>query len=70
MIKLCPFDERYRCNIWIDNEVLRYAQEESEELFHENWNEICYLLNRVRVLEDYIKSIGGEIPPEYPEGDE
>ena len=45
MIKLCPFDERYRCNIWIDNEVLRYAQEESEELFHENWKEICYLLN-------------------------
>ena len=70
MIKLCPFDERYRCNIWIDNEVLRYAQEESEELFRENWKEICYLLNRVRVLEDYIKSIEGEIPPEYPEGDE
>ena len=70
MIKLCPFDQRYRCNIWIDNEALRYAQEESEELFHENWKEICYLLNRVRVFEDYIKSIGGEIPPEYPDSDE
>jgi hypothetical protein len=40
MIKYCPFDERYRCYIWIDNEVLRYAQQESEELFRSNWNEI------------------------------
>lgn len=23
MIKYCPFDERFRCGIWIDNEVMR-----------------------------------------------
>ena len=22
MIKYCPFDERFRCGIWIDNEVM------------------------------------------------
>ena len=70
MIKYCPFDERYRCYIWIDNEVLRYAQEESEELFHSNWNEIVFLLDRVKLLEDYIVSIGGTVPPRYPEDDE
>ena len=66
MIKYCPFDERYRCYIWIDNEVLRYAQQESEELFHLNWNEIVFLLDRVNVLEDYIRSIGGTVPSAYP----
>ncbi len=66
MIKYCPFDERYRCYIWIDNEVLRYAQQESEELFRSNWNEIVFLLDRVKVLESYIKSIGGTVPPEFP----
>ena len=70
MIKLCPFNQRYRCNIWINNEVLRYTQEENEDLFRANWQEIRYLLNRIRVLEDYINSIGGEIPPEYPDSDE
>ena len=70
MIKLCPFDERYRCYIWIDNEVLRYAQQESEELFSSNWNEIVFLLDRVKVLEDYIRSIGGIVPPVYQDDDE
>lgn len=65
MIKYCPFDERYRCYIWIDNKVLRYAQQESEELFHSNWCEIVFLMDRVKVLEDYIRSIGGTVPPEY-----
>ena len=65
MIKYCPFDERFRCGIWIDNEVMRFEQEESAELFRSNWNEICYLLDRVRTLEDYIESIGGTVPPEY-----
>ena len=67
MIKFCPFDELYRCYIWIDNEVLRYAQQESKELFHSNWNEIVFLLDRVKVLEDYIISIRGTVPPEYPD---
>ena len=67
MIKYCPFDECYRCYIWIDNEVFRYAQQESEELFRSNWNEIVFLLDRVKVLEDYIKSIGGTVPQEYSE---
>ena len=65
MIKYCPFDERFRCGIWIDNEVMRFEQEESAELFRSNWNEICYLLDRVRTLEDCIESIGGTVPPEY-----
>ncbi len=65
MIKFCPFDERFRCGIWIDNKVLRFEQEESAELFRSNWSEICYLLDRVRTLEDYIESIGGTVPPEY-----
>jgi len=67
MIKYCPFDERFRCGIWIDNEVMRFEQEESAELFRSNWNEICYLLDRVHALEDYIESIGGTVPPEYSE---
>ena len=65
MIKYCPFDERCRCYIWIYNEVLRYAQQESEELFRSNWNEIVFLLDRVKVLEEYIRSIGGTVPPTY-----
>ncbi len=67
MIKYCPFDERFRCGIWIDNEVMRFEQEESAELFRSNWNEICYLLDRVQALEDYIESIGGTVPPECSE---
>lgn len=67
MIKYCPFDERFRCGIWIDNKVLRFEQEESAELFRSNWNEICYLLDRVHSLEHYIESIGGTVPPEYSE---
>ena len=70
MIKYCPFDERYCCYIWIDNEVLRYAQQESEELFHSNWNEIVFLLDRVKILEEYIRSIGGTVPPEYTDDSE
>ena len=68
MIKFCPFDERFHCDIWVDNQVLRYAEEESAELFRSNWNEILYLLDRVSLLEDYIRSIGGTVPPAYPDG--
>ena len=70
MIKFCPFDERFRCDIWIHNMVLRYAEEESAELFRSNWNEILFLLDRVRTLEDYIVSIGGTVPPDYPDDNE
>lgn len=56
--------------LWIDNEVLRYAQQESEELFHSNWNEIVFLLDRVKVFEDYIRSIDGIVPPAYPDDSE
>lgn len=69
MIKYCPFDERYRCGIWIDNEVLRYAQKENDELNRANWSEILYLLDRVRTLEEYIVSIGGTVPQIYPDDD-
>ena len=70
MTKFCPFDERYRCQIWIDNEVLRFEQQEMEELFHSNWNEIVFLLDRVKTLEDYIRSIGGTVPPAYSDDSE
>ena len=60
----CPYSHNGRCDIWIDYEVLRYAQDESNELLRSNWNEIAYLLDRVRALEDYIVSIGGNIPPD------
>jgi hypothetical protein len=50
--------------------VLRYAEEESAELFRSNWNEILFLLDRVRTLEDYIVSIGGTVPPDYPDDNE
>lgn len=60
----CPYSHDGRCDIWIDYEVLRYAQDESNDLLHSNWNEIVYLLDRVRTLEQYIVSIGGEVPLE------
>ena len=60
----CPYSHDGKCDIWIDYEVLRYAQDESNELLHSNWSEIVYLLDRVRKLEKYIVSIGGEVPPE------
>ena len=60
----CPYSHDGKCDIWIDYEVLRYTQDESNELLHSNWSEIVYLLDRVRTLEKYIVSIGGKVPPE------
>ena len=60
----CPYSHDGKCDIWVDCEVLRYAQDESNELLHSNWSEIVYLLDRVRTLEKYIVSIGGKVPPE------
>ena len=60
----CPYSHDGKCDIWVDYEVLRCAQDESNELLHSNWSEIVYLLDRVRTLEKYIVSIGGKVPPE------
>ena len=60
----CPYSHDGKCDIWVDYEGLRYAQDESNELLHSNWSEIVYLLDRVRTLEKYIVSIGGKVPPE------
>ena len=60
----CPYSHDGKCDIWIDYEVRRYSQDESNELLHSNWSEIVYLLDRVRTLEKYIVSIGGKVPPE------
>lgn len=60
----CPYSHDGKCDIWVDYEVLIYAQDESNELLHSNWSEIVYLLDRVRTLEKYIVSIGGKVPPE------
>ena len=60
----CPYSHDGKCDIWVDYEVLRYAQDESNALLHQNWSEIVYLLDRVRTLEKYIVSIGGKVPPE------
>ena len=45
----CPYSHDGKCDIWIDYEVLRYAQDESNELLHANWSEIVYLLDRESV---------------------
>ena len=34
---------------------------------YSTWNEIVFLLNRVKVLEDYIRSIGGTVPSKSPD---
>lgn len=62
MIKECPFKSRGKCDIWIDYQVTCAALQEAEELCSSNWNEIQYLLNRVKLLESLLISAGIEVP--------
>ena len=62
MIKECPFESRGKCDIWIDYQVTCAALQEAEELCSSNWNEIQYLLNRVKLLESLLITAGIEIP--------
>lgn len=62
MIKECPFESRRNCDIWIDYQVTCAALQEAEELCSSNWNEIQYLLNRVKLLESLLITAGIEIP--------
>lgn len=62
MTKECPFESRGKCDIWIDYQVTCAALQEAEELCSSNWNEIQYLLNRVKLLESLLISAGIEVP--------
>ena len=61
MITECPFNH-YRCTLWIDYQVAQVALQEAAELCTSNWNEISYLLDRVRLLESLLKENGIKIP--------
>ena len=62
MIKECPFNSRNRCEIWTDYQVVCVALQEAEELCSSNWEEISYLLDRVKLLETLLNEAGVEIP--------
>ena len=62
MTKECPFKSRRNCDIWIDYQVTCAALQEAEELCSSNWNEIRYLLDRVKLLESLLITAGIEIP--------
>ena len=68
MFDKCPYNDRSRCNIWLDYQVCCLALEDAEELADENWKEIDYLLNRVdrvEFLEKLLEVSGIEIPPKF-----
>ena len=62
MMKECPFNSRNRCEIWIDYQVACVALQEAEELCSSNWEEISYLLDRVKLLETLLNEARIEIP--------
>ena len=62
MMKECPFNSRNRCEIWTDYQVVRVALQVAEELCSSNWEEISYLLDRVKLLETLLNEAGVEIP--------
>ena len=54
MTNECPFNNN-KCVLWIDYQVAQVALQEAEELCSSNWNEINYLLDRVKLLESWLK---------------
>ena len=62
MVNKCPFHHNDNCALWIDYQVAQVALKEAEELCTSNWNEISYLLDRVRLLESLLKDNGINIP--------
>ena len=61
MINECPFNNN-KCVLWIDYQVAQVALQEAEELCSSNWNEINYLLDRVKLLESLLKENEIKIP--------
>lgn len=64
MYDKCPFNNYGRCKIWLDYQVDKLALEDAVELAEENWQEINYLLDRVALLEAFIRNAGFEPPLE------
>ena len=62
MFEKCPFNNDRRCEIWLDYQVDKIALEDAVELAEENWQEINYLLDRVALLEAFIRNAGLEPP--------
>lgn len=62
MMNECPFNHNNKCALWIDYQVAQVALQEAEELCTSNWNEISYLLDRVKLLESLLKENGITIP--------
>lgn len=61
-MKECPFNSRNRCEIWTDYQVTCVALQEAEKLCSANWEEISYLLDRVKLLETLLNEARIEIP--------
>ena len=61
-MKECPFDSFHKCDIWTDYHVTHVALLEAEELCSANWEEIMYLLDRVKFLEALLTEAGIDIP--------
>ena len=61
MMNECPFNYN-KCALWIDYQVAQVALQEAEELCSSNWNEINYLLDRVKLLESLLKENEIKIP--------
>ena len=61
MTNECPFNNN-KCVLWIDYQVAQVALQEAEELCSSNWNEISYLLDRVKLLESLLNENGINIP--------
>ncbi len=61
MTNECPFNNN-KCVLWIDYQVAQVALQEAEEICSSNWNEINYLLDRVKLLESLLKENEIKIP--------
>ena len=62
MSKICPYEDDYHCDFWLDYIITKDALEEANELLSSNWKEISYLYDRIDILEKYIRTIGGVVP--------
>ena len=61
MMNECPFNYN-KWALGIDYQVAQVALQEAEELCSSNWNEINYLLDRVKLLESLLKENEIKIP--------
>ena len=63
MIKKCSLAEDVLCDLWIDYQINLAALDESTELCHSNWIEICKLRERIDILESILSKEEIPIPP-------